>query len=76
VRGNSAAHGLRLVGLEAKAGWREKNTMGWTFTFALVLVSVAVVSALAAGGEPENEAVVREEAAQQLSALREYLLRR
>ena len=50
--------------------------MGWKLTFALVLVSVAVVSALAAGEEPENEAVVREEAAQQLSALREYLLRR
>jgi hypothetical protein len=50
--------------------------MGWRFTFALLLVSVAVVSALAAGGEPENKAVVREEAAQQLSALREYLLRR
>jgi hypothetical protein len=59
-----------------RRGAREKNTMGWRFTFALLLVSVAVVSALAAGGEPENEAVVREEAAQQLSALREYLLRR
>ncbi|MGA8566789.1 MAG: hypothetical protein WB580_03250 [Candidatus Binataceae bacterium] len=50
--------------------------MGWKLTFALVLVSVAVVSALAAGGEPENEAVVQEEAAKQLSALREYLLSR
>ena len=70
---------LRAVaagGIESKAGAREKNTMGWRFTFALVLVSVAVVSALAAGGEPENEAVVREEAARQLSALREYLIRR
>jgi hypothetical protein len=70
---------LRAVatgGIEAKAGSREKNTMGWKLTFALVLVSVAVVSALAAGGEPENEAVVQEEATKQLSALREYLLRR
>ena len=50
--------------------------MVWKLTFALVLVSVAVVSALAAGGESEKEAVVREEAAKQLSALREYLLRR
>ena len=50
--------------------------MGWKLTFALVLVSIAVVSALAAGGERENEAVVREEAAKQLGALREYLLRR
>jgi hypothetical protein len=50
--------------------------MGWKLTFALVLASVAVISALAAGSEQENEAVVREEAAKQLSALREYLLRR
>jgi hypothetical protein len=50
--------------------------MVWKLTFALVLVTVAVVSALAVGGESEKEAVVREEAAKQLSALREYLLRR
>lgn len=50
--------------------------MGWKLTFALMLVSVAAVAAWAAGGEPENEAAVREEAANQLSALREYLLRR
>ncbi len=50
--------------------------MGWKLTFALVLISVAVVSALAAGEEPENEAVVRERATKQLSALREYLLKR
>ena len=50
--------------------------MIWKLTFALLLVSIAVVSALAAGGEPKNEAVVREEAAKQLSALREHLLRR
>jgi hypothetical protein len=50
--------------------------MGWKLTFALVLFSVAVVSALAAGDESENEAMVREEATKQLSALREYLLRR
>jgi hypothetical protein len=62
-------------GIEVKAGSREKN-MGWKLTFALVLFSVAVVSALAVGGEPENEAMVREEATKQLSALREYLLRR
>jgi hypothetical protein len=63
-------------GIEVKAGAREKKHMGWKLTFALVLFSVAVVSALAAGGEPENEAMVREEATKQLSALREYLLRR
>jgi hypothetical protein len=50
--------------------------MGWKLTLALMLASVAVVSALTAGGESENEAVVRKEAAKQLSALREYLLRR
>jgi hypothetical protein len=50
--------------------------MGWKFTIALVLVSVAIVSAWAAGGEPESEAVVREEAAKHLSALREHLLKR
>ncbi|HVB83227.1 MAG TPA: hypothetical protein VNE82_25160 [Candidatus Binataceae bacterium] len=43
---------------------------------ALMLVSIAVVSALAASGEPENEAVVRDEAAKHLSALREHLLGR
>jgi hypothetical protein len=50
--------------------------MGWKFTLALMLISVAAVSALASGGEPENETVVREEAAKHLSALREHLLRR
>jgi hypothetical protein len=51
--------------------------MGWKLTFALMLVSVAVVSALAAVGQPENEAVVREAAAvKDLRALREHLLRR
>ncbi|HVB80528.1 MAG TPA: hypothetical protein VNE82_11365 [Candidatus Binataceae bacterium] len=50
--------------------------MAWKFTLALILISVATVSAWAVGGEPENEAVVREEAAKHLSALREHLLRR
>ena len=50
--------------------------MGWKLTFALMMVSVAVVSALAAGGERENEAVVREEAAKHLKVLLEHLLRR
>jgi len=50
--------------------------MGWKLTFALMLFSVAVVSALTSGGEPENEAVVRDEAAKQLSALRKHLIRR
>jgi hypothetical protein len=63
------------VDLKLKAA-RGKNIMGWKLTFALVLVSVAVVSALAAGEEPENEAVVRERATKRLSALREYLLKR
>jgi hypothetical protein len=48
--------------------------MGWKFTLALMLISVAAISAWAVGGEPENEAVVREEAAKDLSALREHLL--
>jgi hypothetical protein len=50
--------------------------MGWKLTLALMLVSVAVVSALAARGEPEDEAMVREEAVKNLRALREHLLRR
>ena len=50
--------------------------MGWKLTFALMLVSLAVVSALAAAGEPENEAVVREEAVKHLRAVREHLIRR
>ena len=50
--------------------------MGWKLTFALMVISVAVVSALTGDGESENEATVREEATAQLSALREYLLRR
>jgi hypothetical protein len=50
--------------------------MGWKFTLALVLISAALVSAWAAGGESEDEAVVREEAAKHLRALREHLLRR
>ena len=54
----------------------EKNDMGWKLTLALMLVSVAVVSALAAVGEPEDEAMVREEAVKSLRALREHLLRR
>ena len=70
-----AERGFATGGLEAKGGARE-NIMGWKLTFALVLVSVAVVSALAAGEEPENEAVVRERATNQLSALRKYLLKR
>jgi hypothetical protein len=53
-----------------------KNTMGWKLTFALMLVSIAAVSAWAAGGEREDEAVVREAAAKHLSVLREHLLRR
>jgi hypothetical protein len=78
VKASPAQFLLRTVRnrCRSQGGVAEKNTMGWKLTFALVLVSVAVVSALAAGGEPENEAVVREEAAKQLSALREYLLRR
>lgn len=55
---------------------RKKNIMGWKLTFALMLVSLAVVSALAAAGEPENEAVVREEAVKHLRAVREHLIRR
>lgn len=50
--------------------------MGWKLAFALMLASVAVVMALTAGGEPEDETIVREEAAKQLDALREHLLRR
>jgi hypothetical protein len=50
--------------------------MGWKLTLSLMLISVAALSALAGGREPENEAVVREEAAKHLSALREHLLRR
>ena len=51
--------------------------MGWTLTFALIVVSIAAVSALVAGaGAQEDESVVREEAAKQLSALREHLLGR
>lgn len=50
--------------------------MGWKLTFALIVLSVTVVSALIAGGEPENEAAVRDEATNQLNALREYLLKR
>jgi hypothetical protein len=50
--------------------------MGWKLAFALMVISIAVASALAARGEPEDEAVVREEAARQLSALREHLLGR
>jgi hypothetical protein len=50
--------------------------MGRKLAFALVLVSVALVSAFAAGGKPENESLVREKATKQLNALREHLLRR
>ncbi len=50
--------------------------MGWKLTFALMLVSVAVVSALAAVGESESEVVVREEAEKHLRALREHLFGR
>src|SRR3984893_18662782 len=50
--------------------------MGRKLAFALMLVSVALVSAFAAGGAPENEALVREKARNQLNALREDLLRR
>jgi hypothetical protein len=50
--------------------------MGWRLAFALVVVSIAVASALAVRGERQDEAVVREEAARQLSALREHLLGR
>jgi hypothetical protein len=53
-----------------------RNIMGLKLAFALVLVSVALVSAFTAGGEPENEALVREKATKQLNALREHLLRR
>ena len=53
-----------------------KNNMGWKFAFALMLASVAVVAALTGRGEPEDEAVVEREAAQQLNALREHLFRR
>ena len=67
---------MRGVEEKAEAGRGKKNTMGWKLTFALMLVSVAVISALAAIGEPENEAVVREEAVEHLRALREHLIRR
>jgi hypothetical protein len=50
--------------------------MRWRLAFALMVVSVAVAAALSARNEPEDEAVVREEAARQLSALREHLLGR
>jgi hypothetical protein len=50
--------------------------MGWKFILALTLVSVAVVSALTAAGEPEDEAVVREAALKDLRTLREHLLGR
>jgi hypothetical protein len=60
----------------AKERRGRKKIMGWKLTFALMVISVAVVSALAGGGQSENEATVREEATAQLSALREYLLRR
>ena len=50
--------------------------MGWRLAFALMVISVAVAGALFARGGPEDEAVVREEAARQLSALREHLLGR
>jgi hypothetical protein len=49
--------------------------MGWKLTFAMILVSIAAVAALTARGEPEDEAMVREEAARHLSALREHLIR-
>jgi hypothetical protein len=55
---------------------RRKNTMGWKLAFALMLVSVALVLAFAADGEPESEALVREKATKQLDALRAHLLRR
>lgn len=48
--------------------------MGWKFTLTLILISVATVSAWAAG-KPENEATVREAAAKDLTTLREHLLR-
>jgi hypothetical protein len=50
--------------------------MGRKLAFALMLVSVALVSAFSAGGAPENQALVREKARKQLNALREHLLRR
>lgn len=65
----------RLREAEEKASRRGKYTMGWKLTFALILVSIAAVAALTAGGEPEDEAVVREEATRHLSALREHLIR-
>jgi hypothetical protein len=69
------------VGEKIRRGRGKKNIMGWKLTFALMLVSTAVVSALAAFGEPENEAMVREEAVRKeavkdLRALREHLFRR
>jgi hypothetical protein len=57
-------------------GPQGKNIMRRKLAFALMLVSFALVSAFAAGGEPENEALVREKATKQLNALREHLLRR
>jgi hypothetical protein len=69
------------MGEKIRRGARKKNIMGWKLTFALMLASLAVVSALTAGGETENEAMVREEALRKdaikdLRALREHLLRR
>jgi hypothetical protein len=54
----------------------QEKIMVWKLAIALMMVSVAVVAALAAGGEPENEATVREEAVKHLGALREHLLNR
>jgi hypothetical protein len=57
-------------------GPQGKNIMRRKLAFALMLVSVALVSAFAAGGEPDNEALAREKATKQLNAVREHLLRR
>jgi hypothetical protein len=49
--------------------------MGWKFVVALVLVSVAAVSAWSLG-EPEDEAAVQKEAVKHLGALRKHLIKR
>ena len=50
--------------------------MGWKLTFALVLVTITATAAWIAGSDKEDEAVVHDRAARQLSALREHLLKR
>jgi hypothetical protein len=53
-----------------------KNSMGWKFAFALLMVSGAALAILARRGTSHDEGAVEREAATQLDALREYLFRR